>query len=100
MLIQKSEAKNMYLYADDIKIFNEIRSEEDIQELQLTIDKMYDWTFYSLLPFHPDKSVTMRLNANRFSSKLSKGFYNMDSMKLKEVKLEKDMGVYVDDNLV
>ena len=99
MLIQKSEAKNMFLYADDIKIFKEIRSEDDIEDLQASIDKMYDWTNYSLLKFHPEKCVTMRFSPTRYDSKLPRGMYNMDCTKLEEVSLEKDLGVYVDNKL-
>ena len=39
----------MYLYADDLKVFNEICSDEDVDKLQYDIDKLYDWTQYSLL---------------------------------------------------
>ena len=99
MLIQKCETKNMFLYADDIKIFKEIRSEDDMQDLQALIDKMYDWTNYSLLRFHPEKCVTMRLTPTRNESKHQKGMYNMDCTRLNEVTMEKDLGVYVDNKL-
>ena len=48
---------DIYLYADDTKIFHEINSPADKEELQKDINKLYDWTKESLLHFHPQKCV-------------------------------------------
>ena len=89
----------MYLYADDLKIFREITCEEDTEALQLSLDKMYDWTRYSLLQFHPSKCNTMRLTSPRNNKNYAEGYYNMDETKLKTVEVEKDLGIYIDKNL-
>ena len=98
LLVEKSKTENIYLYADDVKIFKEIHSEDDVESLQHTLDLMYDWTCYSLLKFHPEKCVTMRVNSSRKSSEVE-GFYNMDGVKLKKVEIEKDLGVFIDEKL-
>ena len=54
--MDKSGKSELFLYADDLKIFKEISSEEDAEALQQDLDRLYDWT----LRFHPDKCVVMR----------------------------------------
>ena len=98
-LVEKSGHSELYLYADDLKVFKEIKSEDDIEKLQGTLDKLYDWTCYSLLRFHPDKCVKMRLSSSKSKQKKFEGNYNMDETKLKDVLVEKDLGVIFDNCL-
>ena len=69
------------------------------QDLQTSIDKMYDWTTYSIFRFHPEKCVTMRLTPTSCECKQKNGMYNMDCTSVEEVTMEKDLGVYVDNKL-
>lgn len=64
-LVEKATTDKLYLYADDLKVFNEICSTEDAERLQSDIDRLYDWTQYSLLKFYPDKRVVMRIAPSR-----------------------------------
>ena len=64
IMLEKVEQLKSYLYSDDLKVFMEISSEEESQLLQDNLDKMYDWTQYSLLKFNPDKCETMRIKSN------------------------------------
>ena len=101
-LVEKISSPDLYLYADDLKIFRKISAEEDIEKLQHNLDKMYDWTCYSLLRFHPDKCVTMRLTqsrANKQELEGLKGHYNMNEVILKTVTSEKDLGISFDNTL-
>ena len=50
-MVQIAGASEIYLYADDLKMYREINTEEDAQELQNDLDILYDWTQYSLLPW-------------------------------------------------
>ena len=97
-MIDKTGSLNLFLYADDLKIYNEINTDEDVEALQQDLDRLYDWTQYSLLKFHPGKCVAMRL---KFKSKNNEPncFYNMDQTKLKNVNTENDLGIIFDDNL-
>ena len=90
-MLAKSGSSDLYLYADDLKIFKEIkRGEEDIESLQQDLEKLYDWSRYSLLKFHPDKCVVMRIGTNQ--KKLATNpYYNMDATRLKIVEHEKDL---------
>ena len=97
-MVVKSGNSDLYLYADDLKIFNEIKGEEDIETLQQDLEKLYDWSQYSLLTFHPDKCVVMRIAKNQ-KKLATKPYYNMDDTRLKTVEQEKDLGVVVDSQL-
>ena len=100
LLIDKCGEENLFLYADDLKVFKEVSTNDDIENLQQVLDKMYDWTCYSLLRFHPEKCITMRLTNTRSKGKeLKEGLYNLNEVKLKKVSGEKDLGVYIDETL-
>ena len=44
-MILKAGNANIYLYADDLKLYREIKSEEDTELLQKDLDTLYDWSF-------------------------------------------------------
>ena len=46
---------NIELYADDTKIWHEIKSESDCDFLQKDIDALYAWSRKNKMSFHPDK---------------------------------------------
>ena len=52
---------SMLLFADDTKIFREIKSIKDQETLQSDVDAMCDWSSKWLLKYHPDKCKSMRL---------------------------------------
>ena len=98
LMIEIAGNAEMYLYADDLKLFKRIASEVEVEELQHSLDKLYDWTQYSLLKFHPNKCATMRIMSK--SNKISnKTYYNLDETKLKNVMQEQDLGIIFDCNL-
>ena len=49
---------DVYLYADDTKIFRRITNEEDCDKLQEDLDELRKWSERWLLSFHPDKINT------------------------------------------
>ena len=46
---------DLFLFADDNKLFKIIQTEQDSSLLQYDIDSMYNWTLNSLLLFHQKK---------------------------------------------
>ena len=98
LLVTKSDASNIFLYADDLKLYREIKCKEDEAQLQRELDTIYDWTQYSLLKLHPGKCVSMRI-APKKKKVDGKCHYNMDANQLKTVNIEKDLGIFVDDKL-
>ena len=93
-MVEKARVTELFLYADDLKIYDEIES-VDAELLQQDMDRLYDWTRYSLLRFHPNKCVAMRIMSK--SNKLDvKEYYNMGEIRLKTVDREEDLGVIFD----
>ena len=97
-MIDKTGSLDLFLYADDLKIYNEINTDEDVEALQQDLDRRYGWTQYSLLKFHPGKYVDMCLKS-KFKNNEPNCFYNMDQTKLKNVNTENDLGIIFDDKL-
>ena len=58
--------KYLYLFADDSKIFNKIKCEKDVEDLQKDLDRMSDSSDMWMLKFHPDKRKHEDWKGKRF----------------------------------
>ncbi|XP_050704335.1 uncharacterized protein LOC126989767 [Eriocheir sinensis] len=85
----------VFLYADDTKIFRKIKEREDCDKLQEDLDELKGWTEKWLMNFHPDKSKHMRIGQSEIEDKV----YNMYS-KINKTRVEKDIGVVIDNKLM
>ena len=85
---------HVYLFADDTKIFRHIKSTEDHKQLQNDLDNLVKWSNIWLLKFHPDKCITINVGKNNPNYK-----YFMEGTCLKRSEAEKDIGIFVDENL-
>lgn len=86
-----------FLYADDTKIFREINSVNDCEDLQTDIFALHKWSEKWLLRFHPEKCKTMRIGnskTEKYSYRLKETLPAMDY-----VENEKDIGVVIDNCL-
>ena len=86
---------DIFLFADDTKIFRTINSIGDKDTLQNDITTMVKWADTWQLEFHPDKCVSMSINHKGEQPRI----YKMKETTLKQVHQEKDIGVIVDDQL-
>ena len=93
---------DIFLFADDTKVFRTIKSADDQETLQDDINIMLNWANkWQLwankwqLEFHPDKCVSMSINNKGEQPRT----YKMKDNTLKQVKQEKDIGVIVDEQL-
>ena len=91
---------NIYLFADDTKIFQNIRSDEDRQSIQNDLIKLQNWSDTWLLTFHPDKCKYMTVGNNdsgqeRYYLTTREG----NRHHLQKVEQEKDIGVIIDSKL-
>ena len=92
---------DVYMYADDIKLYREIKTFEDqrILKKDLDLDTLIKWSEIWLLKFHPEKcfNLTIGIREGEESS------YHMmiDNVKHEMTKIEeiKDIGVIMDSNL-
>ena len=86
---------DIFLFADDTKIFRTINSIGDKDTLQNDITTMVKWADTWQLEFHPDKCVSMSINYKGEQPRI----YKMKETTMKQVHQEKDIGVIVDDQL-
>jgi hypothetical protein len=88
----------LYLFADDTKIFKDITIETDSHALQRDLDALWEWTEESQLKFHPDKCKSMNLTKGRGEVNRT---YTMGkgAHQLSVATSEKDIGVIVDNHL-
>ena len=90
---------DVYMYADDTKLYREIKTIEDQKNLQKDLDTLTKWSEMWLLKFHPEKcfNLTIGIREGEESS------YHMmiDNVKHEMTKIEeiKDIGVIMDSNL-
>ena len=85
----------VYLFADDVKIFKSIVCVQDQITLQNDIDSMYEWTKDSLLVFNPQKCSSMTISKRKPENRC----YEINSCRLRVTESERDLGVVVDNKL-
>ena len=99
--LPETVTSQIYIFADDTKIYSQIKNEEDHQALQEDLNRLQTWSSSWLLKFHPEKCKMM--NVSR-SKDMTQRAYNMKSTdgtqhSLEMVSEEKDLGITIDQNL-
>lgn len=54
-----------YLFADDTKVYKEIKTQTDTTSLQKDLDNLQEWSDKWLLKFHPNKCKVMTVSNKR-----------------------------------
>ena len=93
-------SSEIFLFADDTKIFKEIKQKRDCDLLQNDLDFMQLWTDIWLLRFHPQKCHAMTIGVrktNLVEYSLPDG--EGGRIALNQVNSEKNTGVMIDSNL-
>ena len=92
-------SSEIYLFADDTKLFHQADTLEDQEAFQRDLDKLVEWSEMWLLKFHPDKCKVMTINGD--SSSQQNFYFNSSQSRseLSKTKSEKDIGVMIDDKL-
>ena len=90
---------DVYMFADDTKIFRTIKTSEDNTKLQRDLEKLQTWSENWQLKFHPHKCKVMTVGkAQNYSYR-----YHMKEeekeVNLHHVEFEKDIGLVVDRKL-
>ena len=90
---------NIYMFADDTKLYREMSDVKDEAILQDDINKMEEWSNEWLMSFHPEKCKVLKMG--RPISDLSDMFnpYALSGHHLEVVENEKDIGVIIDCDL-
>ena len=87
---------DVYLFADDTKIFNIINKSEDKVQLQNDLNSLSKWSDTWLLRFHPDKCKHMHIGKPGPDPDKE---YSLKSTTLQMTPEEKDIGVLIDSDL-
>ena len=95
-LLEDIKSKGL-LFADDTKIFNQIKTGDDALTLQADIDLLERWSMMWLLKFHPDKCHV--LTVGKFENIRHTYRYGIYGNKLDHVFGEKDLGIMMDSEL-
>ena len=85
----------VYLFADDTKIYRQVKDETDHQKLQEDLDSLVGWSKKWMLKFHPQKCKVLEVGIKAKENHV----YNIDGTNLSHVSSEKDIGVTIDHNL-
>ncbi len=86
-----SVTSEVFLFADNTKIFRKIKGEEDQQGLQQDLTTLEDWSNKWLLQFHPGKCKHMHIGKKNSSSNT----YSLHDQQLECIKEEKYIGVCI-----
>ena len=97
-LVKEADDSEIFLYADDLKLFKEICSNEDQINLQNDLNKLQDWTKSSLLKFHPNKCEVLRISPKRKQLEVDP-VYHINNEALNTVTEVNDLGITFDHNL-
>ena len=89
-----SEGTEIYLFADDTKIYRKIDNINDCNILQSDLNKLLQWSNKWLLKFHPNKCKVIKVGPN-----IHEYAYSLDGNILENLEHEKDIGVTVDKDL-
>ena len=81
------------MFADDTKLFSKPKHADD-NSLQNDLTILKDWSDKWLMSFHPEKCKVLKLGRQK-----SRVQYNMNNMVLDEIEAEKDLGVFIDNQL-
>ena len=87
------------LFADDTKLFKQIESTEDCQDLQNDIERLEEWSDKWLLRFHPQKCKAMRVGKNHPPFTYHMKDKDGNRVDLTETSVEKDLGVHFDNKI-
>ena len=89
---------NVYMFADDTKVFKTINSPNDQHTLQNNLDYLTSWSCKWLLRFHPDKRNLMHVGKTiqqeyAYNLKIDNTAHELGGTE------QKDIGVIIDSNL-
>ena len=87
------------LFADDAKLYKDLQNLKDFETIQDDLNKLCQWTLKWLMLFNVDKCKVMHIGKDnpRFEHEMTDKDGN--TKVLKSVDSEKDLGVYIQENL-
>ena len=87
---------DVYLFADNTKIFRNITDGKDKEILQDDLENLENWSNTWLLKFHPEKCKHMNIARVEKTDEFK---YKLSGKNIERVQKEKDIGVTIDSEL-
>ena len=84
----------MKIFADDTKLYSKVDTIREVEEIKNDLEHIEQWSRDWLIKPNPSKCSVMHIGKNNPSVD-----YKLNGRNIKETKIEKDLGVYVQDNL-
>jgi len=75
-------------------VFGKVNNNEDSKEMQDDLNTLFNWSQDWQIAFNIDKCKVMHIGRRNLQSK-----YFMNNMELEKIQEEKDLGIYVTDDL-
>jgi hypothetical protein len=69
-----------YLFADDTKLYKEIKRDEDSEKLQKDLERLQKWSDTWLLKFHPNKCKVMTVSSKKKREEISNQYHLYDNL--------------------
>ena len=89
-----TENTEVYLFADDTKLYRKIINKDDHNILQSDLNKLHTWSKKWLLRLHPDKCKVIKVGPQ-----IDDNQYFLNGVLLEDTEHEKDIGETVDKDL-
>jgi hypothetical protein len=84
-------------YADDLKIFHEIKTNEDAQFLQNKLDDLANWCNINKLSLNVNKCHSISFTRKKNKKEIT---YNLENKDLDKVNKILDLGILLDEKLI
>ena len=91
--LQRHITSNMLMFADDVKLWSTVRSQNDCFSLQSDLDCLYAWSLQNYLPFNIEKCNVLSLRHDLEFP------YRLGQTPLRRVQQERDLGIYIQSDL-
>ena len=89
-------SSNIFMFADDTKMFKGITNDADRILLQSDIENLVKWSTKWKLPFNSTKCKIMTLVHNQVTSKYTMAYTESTVTVIAKSFLEKDLGILID----
>ena len=94
---------NILMYADDTKIWREIKCEDDHHVLQCDINSLMDWAVRNCMKFHPSKCKALMVSRSKMPLLDILPFvqfhYSVGRNLIDYCEIEKDLGIHINGTL-
>ena len=96
--IDKDVSSSVSLFADDTRVMRQVQQEEDVEDLQKDLDKIYNWQKENNMIFNGKKFEMMRYGKNS-DLKNNTSYFSPEYEDIIEVKdTLRDLGIIMSDN--